>query len=89
MPSVKTPIAMPQDLLAQVRMAAKKTGLTQQDAIRKSIKFGLPTLMERLAPEEKLKPFTKEEARRAFAPDAEWGALAAAMCKVPPPVPEE
>jgi len=40
-------------------------------------------------PEEKPEPFTKEEAEQAFAPDAEWDALAAAMCKVPPPLPEE
>jgi len=80
---------MPRDLLAEVRMAAKKTGLSQQDVIRKSMRFGLPALIEQLAPEEKPKPFTKEEARRAFAPDAEWDALAAAMCKVPPPIPEE
>jgi len=71
MKSATVPIAMPKDLLVEVRMAAKKTGLSQQDVMRKSMEFGLPALIERLAPEEKLKPFTKEEARRAFAPDAE------------------
>jgi hypothetical protein len=77
------------DLLSEVRTAAKKTGLSQQDVIRQSLRFGLPTLIERLGSDEKLKPLTKEQARRAFAPDVEWDALAAAMCRMPPPLPEE
>jgi hypothetical protein len=35
-----------------------------------------------------LKPFTEEEARRAFAPDPEWEALESAMAQRRIPVPE-
>ena len=35
-----------------------------------------------------LKPFTKEEARRAFAPDPEWEALESAMAQREIPKPE-
>jgi hypothetical protein len=37
---------------------------------------------------EGLKPFTEEEARRAFAPDPEWEALESAMAQRQIPKPE-
>jgi len=39
-------------------------------------------------PDKSLKPFTQEEARRAFAPDPEWEALESAMSQRQIPKPE-
>jgi hypothetical protein len=75
------PLSMPDDLLAIVRETAQDTGLSQQDVMRQSIKAGLPAVREKFKGERGLKPFTKEEARRAFAPDPEWDKLEAHMAK--------
>lgn len=74
---------MPADLLTEVRTAAKETGLSVADAMRQSMKLGLPKLREKLARSQSLKPFSAVEAREAFAPDPEWDALAAAMARLP------
>ena len=42
--------------------------------MRQSMKLGLPKLREQLTPTAG-KPFTKEEAARAFGPDPEWEKL--------------
>lgn len=83
MKSETYPLAMPADLLREVRSTAKETGLSVADAMRQSMKLGLPKLRERLARSEPLKPFTAAEARQAFAPDPEWDALTAAMARLP------
>lgn len=88
MSTVSFPLAMPSDLLEEVRSAARDTGLSQQDVVRQSLKAGLPKIREQFAAEHKLKPFTKEEARRAFAPDPYWDALEEHMAKLPKPPPE-
>jgi hypothetical protein len=83
------PLAMPADLIGEVRQAAQATGLSMADTMRQSIRLGLPKLKEQLATNQ-LKPFTKEECRRAFkTPDPEFDAIAAAMVRLPMPVPEE
>jgi len=73
-------LAVPADLLKDVRKAARQTGLCVADTMRQSMKLGLPGLVERLSadPLKKLKPFTAEESRRCFTkPDPEFDALAA------------
>jgi hypothetical protein len=65
-----------------VRKVAKETGLSVADAMRQSMKLGLPRLREKLGAQI-VKPFTAAEARQAFAPDPEWDALAAAMAQLP------
>ena len=82
------PLAMPSDLLGELREAAKETGLSVADTMRQSMKLGLPRLREQLSA-MKLKPLTDEEARQAFAPDAEWDAFEAAMTNRPVPKPED
>ena len=47
MKSETYPLALPADLLKEVRKAAKKTGLSMADAMRQSMKLGLPKLVER------------------------------------------
>jgi hypothetical protein len=83
MKSETYPLAVPPDLLADVRETAKQTGLSVADAMRQSIKMGLPKLKRQLARPDTLKPFTPAESRRAFAPDKEWDELEAAMSRLP------
>jgi len=61
-------LAMPPDLLLEVRRVAAETGISMADAMRQSIKIGLPELRERLMVETAPKPFTKEESRLTFQP---------------------
>jgi hypothetical protein len=85
-------LAVPSDLLKDVRKAAQQTGLSMADTMRQSMKLGLPSLVERLTadPPKNLKPFTAEESRRCFAkPDPEFDALAAHCAALPVPIPEE
>ena len=81
------PLAMTEELLAQVRETSIETGLSMADAMRQSMKLGLPALRRRLAGKKahtpNLKPFTKAEAKRAFGPDREWDRLESAMARRP------
>jgi hypothetical protein len=82
------PLAVPHDLLREVRRTAKATGLSMADAMRQSMRLGLPRLREQLAASP-VKPFSQKEVEAAFRKDAEWEAFEAAMTNVPGPVPEE
>ena len=86
------PLAVPSDLLKDLRKAAQQTGLSMADTMRQSMKLGLPGLGERLAPDplRNLKPLTPGESRRCFTkPDPEFDALAAHCAALPVPIPEE
>lgn len=90
--SMKTtsyPLAVPEDLLAEVRETAAATGLSLAAAMRQSMRLGLPRLREQLAPSVALKPFTKAEAKRAFGPDPEGDAVAARLAGRRRPEPED
>jgi hypothetical protein len=76
------PLAVPDELLEEVREAASKVGLSQADVMRQSIKLGLPRLME-LLNVDGLKPLTSEEARIAFGPDEYWDPLEKALARHP------
>ena len=67
------PLAMPSRLLSEVRRAAKRTGLSMADAMRQSMKLGLPKLVAALDP-AKTSPLTPEEARRTYS-NTEWDNL--------------
>lgn len=82
MKSETYPLALPPDLLGEVRQTAKETGLSIADAMRQSLKLGLPKLREQLAARS-IKPFTPEEAKEAFGVDPEWDKIAAAMARLP------
>ena len=43
------PLAMPEDLMAEVRRTAKATGLSLSDAMRQGIRFGLVRVREELS----------------------------------------
>ena len=83
------PLALPADLLHEVRKTARETGLSVADAMRQSMKLGLPQLRERLARTGELKPFTSTESRQAFAPDPEWDRLESIMARLPVKLEEE
>ena len=76
------PLALPADLLGQVRRTAKETGLSLADAMRQSLKLGLPKLREQLAAPTTT-AFTAKEAKEAFAADPEWDEIAATMAQLP------
>jgi hypothetical protein len=77
MQMMTVPVAMPEDLLADVRRVARNTGLSMADVIRQSAKKGLPGLERELA-SQTLKPFSSEEEERCWGkPDPEFDALAA------------
>jgi hypothetical protein len=82
------PLAMPPDLLDDVRRTASDTGLSMADAMRQSMRLGLPRLREQLSASP-LKPLTRREVQRAFKEDAEWEAFESAMTNVPVTPPEE
>lgn len=44
------PVAMPEELMQEVRRAAKQTGLSLSDVLRQATKLGIPRLIEQLAP---------------------------------------
>ena len=79
MKSETYPLAVPSDLLKEVRKAAKKTGLSMADAMRQSMKLGLPKLVEELSMEQvlkNLKPMTPEESQECWEkPNDEFDAL--------------
>jgi len=81
------PLAMPADLLGEVRETAAATGLSLATTMRQSMRLGLPHLRRQLAPVTALKPFTHAEAQRAFGPDPDGDTLAARLARRPRPEP--
>jgi hypothetical protein len=75
MKSETFPLAMPADLLGAVRSAAKRTNLSIADAMRQSMRLGLPKLLEQLSSNQ-LAPFTETEIHLAYrTPNPEFDAL--------------
>ena len=75
------PLAIPDELQAEIRRTAADTDLSQQDVVRQSITIGLAKVREQHSPAGGLKPFTKAEARAAFGPDPEWDRLEALLAR--------
>jgi hypothetical protein len=48
MKSQSYPLALPQPLLREIRRTARETGLSLAEAMRQSLKLGLPKLREQL-----------------------------------------
>jgi hypothetical protein len=89
------PLAMPPELLAEVKRTAQETQLSSADIMRQAIKAGLPQVREALAVKQGildgLKPLTKAECEAAWGKksDPEWDRIAEAMSKIPVPPSEE
>ena len=83
------PLAMPEDLMREVRETATEKGLSLADAIRQSISLGLPKLREQSSMPA-LKPFTEQECRLAFeTPNPDFDALEHHCANLPKRLPEE
>jgi|SRR5580658_5211890 hypothetical protein len=85
------PLAVPRDLLGELRTASQDLGLSVADIMRQNMKLGLPKLREQLAsePPRKLKPMSKVESRRCYQqPNREFDALEHHLASLPsvPPV---
>jgi hypothetical protein len=75
---------MPQELMHELREAAKITGLSVADVMRQSMKLGLPELKAALSgqKQKEIKPLTPEEIKECYGtPDPEWDNLVAAVVK--------
>ncbi len=89
------PLAMPADLLAEVKRTAEVTHLSSADIMRQAIKAGLPRVREALGVDSVLgglKPFTKAEAEACWGqPNEEFDALEHHCAKLPvgPPPSDE
>jgi hypothetical protein len=81
------PLALPTDLLGEIRQTAKETGLSMADAMRQSLKLGLPKLREQLCASSP-KPLTAKEIKKAFRRDPAWEAFESAMTNVTASPPE-
>ncbi len=88
MPMKTYPLAVPEDLLAEVRSASEETGFAMADVMRQTMKLGLPRFREQYLAGQPLKPFTQAEIREAFASEAEFDALEKALVARSHPVPE-
>ena len=75
-------LSLTSDLLDELRRTSKETGLSIGEAMRQSMKLGLPKLRE-MRSESALKPFNSQEIKAAFKPDKEWEAVESAMTDIP------
>ena len=58
------PLALPGDLHREIKRGAKKTGLSQADVMRHSIRLGLPAFIERFP----MPPQVKRGSGKSMAP---------------------
>jgi hypothetical protein len=85
------PLAVPPDLLGEVRRASQDLGLSMADIMRQSMKLGLPKLREQLTPDapKNLKPLSRAESCRCYQqPNREFDALEHHLAGLPSPPPE-
>ncbi|MGD0813052.1 MAG: hypothetical protein ABSA83_05570 [Verrucomicrobiota bacterium] len=85
------PLAMPPDLIGEVRQASQDLGLSMADIMRQSMKLGLPRLRDQLSPDplRNLKPLSRAESRRCYQhPNREFDALEHHLAGLPSPPPE-
>lgn len=68
MKSETYPLALPPALLGEVRKTAQQTGLSLAEAMRQSLKLGLPRLREQLAVGRvtNVAPLSEKVARRLY-----------------------
>jgi hypothetical protein len=87
------PLAVPTEMMQNLRKASGELGLSIADIMRQSIKLGFPILQQQLSVGqnlEQLKPLTEEQCRECWeTPDPEFDALAAHLTSLPVPPPEE
>lgn len=81
MAMVTIPLAVPVDLLDNIRTAARETGLSQADVMRQSMKAGLPTVRRRLRDSARritnVDPYPRRMLDKMYAREDELEGLAA------------
>ncbi len=85
------PLAVPPDLLGEVRRTSEDLGLSMADIMRQSMKLGLPKLRDQLSPDplKNIKPLSRAESRRCYQqPNREFDALEHQLAGLPSPPPE-
>ncbi len=85
------PLAIPSDLLGEMRRASEDLGLSMADIMRQSMKLGLPKLREQLSPSplKDLVPLSRDEARICYEEsNSEFDALEHHVAALPSPPPE-
>src|ERR1700721_934973 len=85
------PLAVPSDLLGEVRQASQDLGLSMADIMRQSMKLGFPKLHEQLSPHplKNFKPLSRAESHRCYQqPNHEFDALEHHLAELPSPPPE-
>ncbi len=85
------PLAVPPELLGEVRQASRDLGLSMADIMRQSMKLGLPKLRRQLStdPLKNLKPLSRAESRRCYRqPNREFDALEHHLAGLPSPPPD-
>jgi hypothetical protein len=84
------PLAVPAELLGEVRQASADLGLSMADIMRQSMKLGLPKLREQLTahPFKDLKPMSRAESQRCYhQPNQEFDELENHLASLPCPPP--
>ncbi len=84
------PLAIPPDLLGEMRHASEELGLSMADIMRQSMKLGLPKLREQLStsPLKGLVPLARDEARICYEEsNSEFDALEHHLAGLPSPPP--
>ena len=82
------PLAVPPELLGEVRRASQDLGLSMADIIQQSLKLGLPRLREQLSPDplQNLRSLSPAELRRCYQqPKEEFDALEHPLAGLPAP----
>ena len=70
------PLALTDDLLGEIKRTAKETGLSQADAMRQALKFGLSQVRQRLSREDDLSEVIAETWEKLGpAPEILWDKL--------------
>jgi hypothetical protein len=85
------PLAVPPDLLGEIRRASQDLGLSMADIMLQSMKLELPKLREQLSPDplENLKPLSRAESGRCYQqPNLEFDALEHHLATLPSPIPD-
>jgi hypothetical protein len=85
------PLAVPPELLGEVRQASQDLGLSMADIMRQSMKLGLPKLRAQLSPDplKSVKAMSRAESRRCYQqPNREFDALEHHLAGLPSPPPD-
>ncbi|HMO64259.1 MAG TPA: hypothetical protein PKE47_03365 [Verrucomicrobiota bacterium] len=89
MPATPYPLHLPEELQTEIRRASEETGLSLAEAMRQSMRLGLPALRARLrrrtARVANVQPWPAGALARAYRRDRTWEAVEQAAAAAQPP----